>query len=505
MKRLAPWIPAVACALVAVLVWRPLLDLSLLGWDSYPMIAAGKVSGLGEVFATFGEELMDGRYPLGRYWRPLVHLSFALDHALWGLDPFGYHLSDLVLLAAGAGLTAALAVRLLELPPRSAPVAGLVAGLAFALHPVHFEILPVAPRRADALAVLFTLLALHVAGGGVRSIARALLVGLICAAAFAAKETGVVALAAVALLVFVRGPDEGPEPFSARCARTARALWPALVPVAAAIAARTVVLGGLGGGIESSLTAGFASLHLQAAAYVRRLSLPPTWVQADQAGPLTLAAAAAALVFAAVTTRRAGRSLGRPFGFLAGWAFVLAVLTSMSGLGHDWYLFPFLPLWGLGLGLLAGSGLAAIRPRDPLGGVVGLASLALAATLVLVPATASPLGDEAEEFHAASTFERRFLEDFEREARAVGPGGVITVERFPVKLYVLGEGEQARTFHREIYILGHYSLEAWGDLVLGPGTLRVHWPGASSKRPGGPGVIDVNGTPVPMGFRPTSR
>ena len=65
MKRLVPWIPALVAALVGAWVWRPLLELELLGWDSYPMIAAGRVEGFGGVFTTFGEELMDGRmYPL---------------------------------------------------------------------------------------------------------------------------------------------------------------------------------------------------------------------------------------------------------------------------------------------------------------------------------------------------------------------------------------------------------------------------------------------------------
>jgi hypothetical protein len=36
---------------------------------------------------------MDGRFPGGHYYRPLVHLSFARDFAMWGLNAFGYHLT----------------------------------------------------------------------------------------------------------------------------------------------------------------------------------------------------------------------------------------------------------------------------------------------------------------------------------------------------------------------------------------------------------------------------
>ncbi len=502
MRRLPTWIPALVAAVVGCAAWWSLLELELLGWDSYPMIAAGKVSNFGELLGTFGEELMDGRYPLGRYWRPIVHLSFALDYALWGLDPFGYHLSDLFLLAASAALTAALAARLFDLAPGGALVAGLVAGLAFALHPVHFEILTVAPRRADALATFFTLAALLLVSLGTMTPLRAILTGLICALAFAAKETGIVALAAAQLLVFARTArvTGTPSP-GARCARALRSFWPAFAPVVLAIIARSAVLGGLGGSRSSSLTQGLSSLHLLAADYLRRLALPPTLTGAAWAGPATIAAALAAVLLAILVLRKSECSLWRTVGFLAGWAAVLLALTSTSGLGHDWYVFPFLPLWGLALGLLAGAGWSALRASSVL---AGAASLALAATLLVVPAWGSPLARQAPEFSAASEVSRGFLDQFERGVRAAAPGTRLTFERFPTELFVLGETDE-QTVYRKIYILGRYSLEAYADLVLGEGLVRVHFPGRPSDRPGGPGVIDVDAVPAPMGFRPPAR
>ena len=98
---------------------------------------------------------MDGRYPHGHFYRPVTTLSFALDHAVWGLEPSGYHLTDLALLLACAIAVAALARRLLG--PGVGP---LLAALLYALHPLHVETLPVAARRADTLAQLFTLIAL---------------------------------------------------------------------------------------------------------------------------------------------------------------------------------------------------------------------------------------------------------------------------------------------------------------------------------------------------------
>ena len=37
------------------------------------------------------------------HWQPLSWLSLALDHAVWGLRPAGYHLTNLVLHAGNAG------------------------------------------------------------------------------------------------------------------------------------------------------------------------------------------------------------------------------------------------------------------------------------------------------------------------------------------------------------------------------------------------------------------
>src|SRR5512137_1075986 len=31
------------------------------------------------------------------YWAPFTWISFAIDHALWGLDPFGFHLTNVLL------------------------------------------------------------------------------------------------------------------------------------------------------------------------------------------------------------------------------------------------------------------------------------------------------------------------------------------------------------------------------------------------------------------------
>src|SRR4029078_696862 len=47
-------------------------------------------------------------------FRPVINLSYALDRALWGVGPFGYHLTNLALHAIAVLLLFALLRRLLE-------------------------------------------------------------------------------------------------------------------------------------------------------------------------------------------------------------------------------------------------------------------------------------------------------------------------------------------------------------------------------------------------------
>jgi len=86
-------------------------------------------------------------------YRPLVTISYFIDYAVWKLNPFGYHLTNLFLHI----LNAALFYFFVNLITRSRTIA-LCASLLFTLHPVNAEAVNCISFREDLLAFLFFIL-----------------------------------------------------------------------------------------------------------------------------------------------------------------------------------------------------------------------------------------------------------------------------------------------------------------------------------------------------------
>lgn len=89
--------------------------------------------------------------------RPVVILSYMLDRAVWGLRPFGFHLTNLLLHLLACGLLFALARRVATDASSFLPIA---AALLFGLHPALTEAVQVPAFREDILVTIFLLLAL---------------------------------------------------------------------------------------------------------------------------------------------------------------------------------------------------------------------------------------------------------------------------------------------------------------------------------------------------------
>jgi protein O-mannosyl-transferase len=103
---------------------------------------------------------------LGHYV-PVTWMTFGVDYLLWGMNPAGYHLANIVLHAANAAVLYFVGRRLLAaaIPPareddqRAWRLGAALAALVFALHPLRVESVAWVTERRDVLSGLFYLVA----------------------------------------------------------------------------------------------------------------------------------------------------------------------------------------------------------------------------------------------------------------------------------------------------------------------------------------------------------
>lgn len=102
--------------------------------------------------------------PHAGWWMPLTWISLAVDYRIWGLNPLGYHLTNILLHSFNAGLVTLIADKLLQerfargaYATRLYPVMLLLAGLLWGIHPLRVESVAWVTERKDVLNGLFTL------------------------------------------------------------------------------------------------------------------------------------------------------------------------------------------------------------------------------------------------------------------------------------------------------------------------------------------------------------
>ena len=105
-------------------------------------------------------------------WHPLTWISHAMDYAVWGLNPLGHHLTNIIFHAVNTFVVVLLMIRLLQarkesttyseepgfLIDRTILMTAGITGLLFGLHPLHVESVAWVSERKDLLCALFFLL-----------------------------------------------------------------------------------------------------------------------------------------------------------------------------------------------------------------------------------------------------------------------------------------------------------------------------------------------------------
>jgi hypothetical protein len=133
----------------------------------------------------------------GIFYRPFGYLGFSIDHALYGPEPGGFHVT-----AIGLHVLATLAFTILAgLLVGSGPA--LLAGLLFAVHPVHVEAVANIWNRTEVQCALFVLLAL-IAHLKLTSWRRFVVVSVLTFVAVGSKETAIVLPIALLAIEWLR-------------------------------------------------------------------------------------------------------------------------------------------------------------------------------------------------------------------------------------------------------------------------------------------------------------
>lgn len=96
-----------------------------------------------------------------KFYRPLLMVSVIGDYAVWGANPFGYHLTNVLLQTASSVLLFFCVRKLFAcVGPQRATVIGAIAGALFAVSPLHGEVAAWQSARVDSLCETFYFLAL---------------------------------------------------------------------------------------------------------------------------------------------------------------------------------------------------------------------------------------------------------------------------------------------------------------------------------------------------------
>ena len=142
---------------MTIAAFYPALQNKFVNWDDYKNIVENPhYRGLGWANIRW----MFTTFHMGPY-QPLSWLTLALDYVVWGMNPFGYHLTNLMLHTATVVAFFFLARELLSIASGSGEkqvavwIGAAVSALVFALHPLRVESVAWTTERRDVLSGLF--------------------------------------------------------------------------------------------------------------------------------------------------------------------------------------------------------------------------------------------------------------------------------------------------------------------------------------------------------------
>lgn len=162
MSKVSPKVHALVALLLGLLVavgYASTLGLGFLS-DDYALIRLTTLPDLATVsWSTLFESFFSPLFERLHFYRPMYSLSFGVNYALFGTDPLGYHVTNLLLHLVTSFFVYLVA---LELAPGERRFGiSVTAGALFALYPVHPEVVTWIAGRVDSICAVFYFAAMY--------------------------------------------------------------------------------------------------------------------------------------------------------------------------------------------------------------------------------------------------------------------------------------------------------------------------------------------------------
>jgi len=163
------WVAALLVSISTLILYLPSIQNDFVNWDDDRYVYENEhIRSLDYKFLkwSFGFHISN--------WHPLTLISHSVDYALWGLNPIGHHLTNIIFHSANTLLLFILTLYLLtnvssaqsSFSENSSILStkyiftASVAALLFGIHPIHVESVAWVSERKDVLSTFFALLSL---------------------------------------------------------------------------------------------------------------------------------------------------------------------------------------------------------------------------------------------------------------------------------------------------------------------------------------------------------
>lgn len=435
------------------------------GSDTWPWLVSTRIDSVGDVLRVAFSPIMSGTSfvaEVAHFYHPLTALSYSLDQALFGLNPFAFYATNLLIHLAAVGALFSLA-RGLGASWWAASICALMLGL----HPVAAATVPSLPRRQDMVVgalLIGSMSLLARARIGAPRLNASALVGAMAlfGLALGGKEIAYAGLAVVPFVIACAWPRtavKGGKPTD-MLTTAAPIVAGFLLLEALAFGVRWAVLGGLGGYNGSAAAMGSTQglIEFYVRPYVTDVLWPVHAVMPERLRDWLLVLGCVAVVATVATAGfRSQRQLLVVTGVAWQAAFLLlyaVVHTSLSP-----YLL-YVPLAGLALlvgALLDGAADLLLSHRTArLAAACALVSAAGAAVLVLGVLRSSALLTDYPEFRDAGSASQQFIDQAIPCLASAPPGTVVEVDSLPHRI---DYGTPDSQFI-DAYVFEAYSLES---------------------------------------------